>query len=66
MVHGPNQVVRWRPYLKQELRAHMALVTKQEELQAKRSFGISYNKILRINRLIYKENQRLSTGQDLK
>ena len=38
--------------LKQELRAHMALVTRQEELRAKSSYDMSSNKILRINRLI--------------
>jgi len=31
---------------KQELRAHMALVTRREELRAKRSYGMSSNKIL--------------------
>jgi len=31
---------------KQELRAHMALVTRQEELRAKRSYSMSFNKIL--------------------
>ena len=36
----------------QELRAHMALVTRQEELRAKSSYGMSSNKILRFNRLI--------------
>ena len=49
---------------KQELRAHMALVTRQEEPRAKSSYSMSSNKILRINRLIYKENQRLNAGQD--
>ena len=49
-----------------ELRAHMALVTRQEELRTKTSYGISSRKILRINRLIKKENQRLNAGQDLK
>ena len=42
------------PWKKQELRAHMALVTRQEELRAKSSYGMSSNKILRINRLILK------------
>ena len=37
---------------KQELRAHMALVTRQEELRTKSSYGMSSNKILRINWLI--------------
>ena len=32
--------------IKQELRAHMALVTRREELRAKRSYGMSSNKIL--------------------
>ena len=36
----------------QELRAQMTLVTRQEELRAKSSYGMSTNKILRINRLI--------------
>ena len=36
----------------QELIAHMVLVTRQEELRAKRSYGMSSNKILRINRWI--------------
>ena len=31
---------------KQELRAHMALVTRREKLRAKRSYGMSSNKIL--------------------
>ena len=31
---------------KQELRARMALVTRREELRAKRSYGMSSNKIL--------------------
>ena len=44
----------------------MALVTRQEELRAKSSYGMSSNKILRTNRLIQKENQRLNAGQDLK
>ena len=44
----------------------MALVMRQEELRAKSSYGMSYKKILRINRLTYKENQRLNAGQDLK
>ena len=35
-----------------KLRAHMALVTRQEELRAKSSYGMSSNKILRINRMI--------------
>ena len=39
-------------FLEQELRAHMALVTRQEELRAKSSYGMSSNKILRIDRLI--------------
>ena len=38
--------------IKQELRAHMALVTRQEELRAKSSYGMSSNKIQRINGLI--------------
>ena len=44
----------------------MVLVTRPEELRAKSTYGISSNKILRINRLIQKENQRLNTGRDLK
>ena len=45
--------------LKQELRAHLALVTRQEELGAKSSYGMSSNKILRINKLIKKEKRGL-------
>ena len=37
---------------KQELRAHMALVTRPEEPRAKNSYGMSSSKILRINRLL--------------
>ena len=44
----------------------MALFTSSKELRAKSSYGMSSNKILRINRLISKENQRLNAGQDLK
>ena len=39
-------------HLRQELRVHMALVTRPEELRAKSSYRMSSNKILRINRLI--------------
>ena len=38
--------------LKQELRAHMALVTRSEEPRAKSSYGMSSGKILRINKLL--------------
>ena len=39
----------------QELRAHMAIVTRPEEPKAKSSYGMSSSKILRISRLILKE-----------
>ena len=35
--------------LKQELRVHMALVTRSEEPGAKSSYGMRFSKILRIN-----------------
>ena len=35
-----------------ELRTHMALVTRPEDLRTKSSNGMSSNKIIRINRLI--------------
>ena len=38
-------------YTKQELRAHMALVTRSEEPRAKSSYDMSTDKILRINSL---------------
>ena len=42
-----NFIFLWRgESKKQELRAHMALVTRREELRAKRSYGMSSNKIL--------------------
>ena len=44
----------------------MALSTGQKELRAKSSYGMSSNKILRINKSISKENQRLNAGQNLK
>ena len=36
----------------QELRAHMALVTRSEEQRAMSSYGMSSSKIPRINRLL--------------
>jgi len=38
--------VFYRILNKQELRAHMALVTRRKELRARRSYGMSSNKIL--------------------
>ena len=38
--------------IQQELRAHMALVTRPEGPRAKSSYGMSSNKIIRINRLV--------------
>ena len=52
--------------LKRELRAHMALVTRSEEPRAKSSYVMSSSRILRINRLLSKESQRLNAGRDLK
>jgi len=37
---------------KQEIRAHMALLTRSEEIRAKSSYSMSSSKILKINRLI--------------
>ena len=44
----------------------MALVTRPEEYRAKSSYGMSSNRILRINTLISKENQMLGAGRNLK
>ena len=52
--------------LKQELRAHMALVTRSEEPRAHSKIQMSSSKIQRIDRLIKKRNKRFNAGRDLK
>ena len=44
----------------------MALVTRSEEPRAKSSYGVSSSKVLRINGLLYKENQKLNAGRVIK
>ena len=49
---GTDCAKQLRHIEQQEVRVHMAFVARQEELRAKSSYGMSSNKILRINRLI--------------
>ena len=47
-------------------RARSSYDTCDEVGRTKNSYGMSFSKILRINRLIQKENQRLNADRDLK